>query len=353
MPAKTKIYLISNMYPSQKNVRYGIFVKNFENAINQDFLINKIVLTKMNGILMKAIGYFVLYFKILTLFFTVKRKDIVYVHFPLHVAPALAVLSFKHKKIVLNFHGSDLVFDSYFTKLLSFFLLPLLRKSHIVVPSKYFRDKFINEFNILDSKINIYPSGGINRIIFSPAKREVNAKFTMGYVSNFISEKGWEVFLSAIKIIKEENLISNFEIIMVGDGPDKFKIDSMLSAIDINVQFYTNQTQKQLGGIYNKFDVFIFPTHRESLGLVGLEAMACGVPVIASNVDGPKEYVKDKINGFLFEKNNIIDLVEKILIYYSLPETKRNMMSTSCEQTASLYDSSKVKNSLIDFLQHI
>ena len=353
MPSKTRIFIISNMYPSKKNVRYGIFVKNFENAIKEEFLVKKIVLTKKIGIIRKAIGYFVLYFKMLTLFFTARGEDIIYVHFPLHVAPALALLSLKQKKIILNFHGSDLVFDSYFTKLLSFFLLPLLRKSHIVVPSNYFKEKFINEFNIPNYHITVYPSGGINRKIFYPLKRTINNTFTLGYVSNFIPEKGWEVFLGAIKIIKKENLINNFEIIMVGDGPDKDKMDRRGRATDLCGQYYTNKTQNQLWEIYNKLDVFIFPTHRESLGLVGLEAMACGVPVIASNVDGPREYVKDNFNGFLFEKNNIEDLVDKILVYYRLPQTKRNILSMNCEQTATLYDSSTAQSSLIDFLHHV
>ncbi|WP_150452158.1 glycosyltransferase family 4 protein [Arenibacter lacus] len=350
MPGKTKIFLISNMYPSQNNVRYGIFVKNFENALRDDFLIRKIVLTKKDSVLKKAVGYFILYLKILALLFSVKRTDIVYVHFPLHVAPALTVLFLKHKNIVLNFHGSDLVFNSFFTKFLSYFMVPLLHKSHLVVPSKYYKEKFVNDFDISDSKVILYPSGGINREIFTPRKKMNNDRFTVGFVSNFKTEKGWKVFLSAIKIIKEKGFISNLEVIMVGDGPDKFKIDRMIDSLKLDVQLFTNQTQSQLARIYNNMNVFVFPTFRESLGLVGLEAMACGIPVIASNTDGPKEYIKELKNGLLFEKQNVNDLVEKIRIYYELPQQKKIEMAFNCENTASIYDSVKVKTALIDFL---
>lgn len=348
-----KMFLISNMYPSKQNVRYGIFVKNFEDAIGKNFVVEKIVMTKKFGIINKLMAYFKLYYKILLLLTKAKREDLIYVHFPLHVAPVLLLLLFRQSKIVLNFHGSDLIFQSNLTKLLSVFLIPLIKKSSIVVPSNYFREKLINEFDVSNSRIFVYPSGGINRKIFYPKKRIIDQNFTIGFVSNFIPEKGWEIFLGAIKIIIEGNLIRNLEIIMVGDGIDKRKIDHIVSTMNIDVQFFTNQTQDQLARIYNKLDIFIFPTFRESLGLVGIEAMSCGVPVIASNVDGPNEYIKKAVNGFLFEKQNTQDLVDKILIYHNLSKTNQNIMSKNCEQTASLYDCLKVKGSMINFLNHI
>ena len=63
---KSKIHLISNMYPSPKNIRYGIFVKNFVKSLEHHFEINRIVLTKKNG-LQKLIGYIFLYLKISSL----------------------------------------------------------------------------------------------------------------------------------------------------------------------------------------------------------------------------------------------------------------------------------------------
>jgi glycosyltransferase involved in cell wall biosynthesis len=260
---------------------------------------------------------------------------------------------FRQRKIVLNFHGSDLIFESKLKKFLSLFLLPVIRDSYTVVPSNYFKEKLTKEFNVPISKVFVYPSGGINRKIFFSKKRIIDQKFTIGFVSSFIPEKGWDIFLGAIKIIKDRNLIRNLDIIMVGDGVDKKKIDHIVRTMDIDVQFFTNQTQDQLAGIYNKLDIFIFPTFRESLGLVGIEAMSCGIPVIASNVDGPKEYIKNAVNGFLFEKQNTQDLVDKILIYHNLSETNKNIMSKNCEQTARLYDCLKVKVSLINFLNRI
>ena len=201
---KNSLFLVSNMYPSNENVRYGIFVKNFEEAIQDAFHVEKIVMTKKDGTLDKCMAYFVLYLKMVRLSFIVKKEDYIYVHFPLHVAPVLSLLGLIHKKIILNFHGSDLIFESNLTKFLSFFLIPVLRKTFVVVPSEYFKVKLINEFNVSNSKVLVYPSGGINRKIFFPEKCGINQKFTIGFVSNFLPEKGWETFLRSVKIIKEK-----------------------------------------------------------------------------------------------------------------------------------------------------
>lgn len=64
---------------------------------------------------------------------------------------------------------------------------------------------------------------------------------------------------------------------------------------------------------YSAIDIFCFPTYRksDSLGLVGLEAMACGCIVIASNMAGPTSYIKDQENGFFFKPRDGKDLNQK------------------------------------------
>lgn len=76
--------------------------------------------------------------------------------------------------------------------------------------------------------------------------------------------------------------------------------------------------------IYCTLDLFIFPTClEESLGLVGLEAMACEVPVIGSYIGGLKDYIKDKENGFFFTPGNAEELSNKIELYLSLSSSEK------------------------------
>ena len=115
-----------------------------------------------------------------------------------------------------------------------------------------------------------------------------------------------------------------------------------------------NLSQAELAKEYNLLDVFVFPTYRvdESLGLVGLEAMSCGIPVIASNMGGPKGYINSGENGLLFKPKYADDLASKIMIYNNYTRDKKTNMIKSAEKTAADYDSKKVKNELVTFLKN-
>lgn len=355
MPKKDKFFLISNMYPSEKFVRYGIFVKNFEKALQNEYYIEKLVLTQKESISSKLIGYLYLYFKILNLIFKAKKKNIIYAHFPLHFSPALWFLNFFKNKIILNFHGSDLIYDKKFKKLLSVFLKSLIKNKFIVVPSNYYKQKIVTTYNLNSEKVFVYPSGGINTDVFKKKSVKKSTAFTLGFVSNFIESKGWKVFLTAVEKIVEKKLIPNIEVILIGDGPDKLSIDKFLQRGLINNEVISNLSQDELSLKYNEFDLFIFPTYRkaESLGLVGLEAMACGTPVIAGKVGGPMGYIDHGNNGFLFEKKDSEDLINKILYYFNLSKKEKEIIKFNAIQTATNYESTKVNSNLISFLEKL
>jgi len=77
------------------------------------------------------------------------------------------------------------------------------------------------------------------------------------------------------------------------------------------VIYLKKMDQSELRILYNIASIFIFPSRDEPLGLVGLEAIACGTPVIGSNIGGIPEYI-NKNNGMLFEVNKSKELAERI-----------------------------------------
>jgi glycosyltransferase involved in cell wall biosynthesis len=348
-PPKTKLYLVSNMYPSKENVRYGVFVKNFEITIEDHFDVHRIVLTKKYRFHTKVLGYILLYLKIIQLFF--KPKDvIIYVHYPLFLTPVLLLISMVKKNMILNFHGTDLIFDTLFKKVLAVFQKQLIPTSRIVVPSNYYKEKVLDSYQSDEERILVYPSGGINTAVFYPDTVQKQKGFTIGYISNFIKEKGWLTFLEAMVSIHENKLIPRLNLIMIGDGPDEAKIKAFVSKHKLPVIFSSKLTQTELAKKYNLLDLFIFPTHSESLGLVGLEAMACGVPIIAAKAGGPMSYVEDEINGYLFDIKDATMLVERIVTFYSLSDKEKTMFSENALNTAQAYHHLKVKKELLIFL---
>lgn len=342
------------MYPSKHNPRYGIFVKNFERAVAEDWKIKKIIITKTNNKIALLFKYIYYYIRIFFLFFKIKRQDLIYVHFPLYAAPPLSIFCFMKAKIILNFHGSDLVFDNFVKKILSIFQKCLVKKFYMVVPSEFYKKRLIEMYRVPSAKIYVYPSGGINPDIFYPKEFTEREFFTVSFVSSFISGKGWKIFLEAMRKLKENKDVENLRIIMVGDGPDKQKILDYIKKYELQVSVHSRLTHEQIAEIYRQSDVFVFPTTLpESLGLVGLEAMACGTPVIGTNYGGIKTYLKHGTNGFMFRYGDYEDLSNKIIRFYHLPSWRKLEMQQEAIKTASAYFTSNINKELISFLNKI
>ncbi|TGV07620.1 glycosyltransferase, partial [Alcaligenaceae bacterium 429] len=106
------------------------------------------------------------------------------------------------------------------------------------------------------------------------------------------------------------------------------------------VNYMGGMAQGELPSFYQSLDVFVFPTIRkeESLGLVGLEAMACGIPSICSDIGGIKTYIEDGVNGYLFTPGSHEELADSLLNYSGLDLSEFLHMSDHAIKTAKKYD---------------
>lgn len=126
--------------------------------------------------------------------------------------------------------------------------------------------------------------------------------------------EGLKGFNLVIEILPE--LSENFVYVLIGKGKELENLKKLAKKLNVEnrVLFLGEIENKKLFKYYNMADLFIQPSiGHEAFGITLIEAMACGVPVIASNNGGMKEIVKNGENGFLFEINNKKELKEKIL----------------------------------------
>jgi glycosyltransferase involved in cell wall biosynthesis len=86
---------------------------------------------------------------------------------------------------------------------------------------------------------------------------------------------------------------------MVGDGPDLAEASECARAAELGDSVRFLGDQEQVVPLLSASDLFLMPSAQESFGLAALEAMSCGVPVIASRVGGVPELVEDGVTGFL------------------------------------------------------
>ncbi|SNZ04765.1 Glycosyltransferase involved in cell wall bisynthesis [Terribacillus aidingensis] len=366
-----RILLISNMYPDKKHPGFGVFVKHSANMLSANgYTLEKVVRIKKNNRLIKLIDYVLFYFRIFFKVLTTK-SEIIYVHFAAHPSiPILLSIFFrKNLKVVTNVHGTDVVPENVIHKLFQPFVKMLLQKSNIIIsPSNYFKELVRERYGIEDKKIKVFPSGGINKEIFYPineqSKRydefDLNKREQyLGFVGRIEYGKGWKTLLSAFRILKEERNLSGWKIIFVGYGDEAeiFKETVREYNLDNDIVYFQYLQQEELNHIYNIIDYFCFPTERkgESLGLVGIEAMATGTPVIGSNIAGLKSYISDGKNGFLFDAGNVDDLadvIEDALTKSASPE-KNNAIRSNALKTSNRYEVNNIKSILIDIFEDL
>ena len=123
------------------------------------------------------------------------------------------------------------------------------------------------------------------------------------------------------RVSKDKNMddfcrIKGYKKILVGDGP---YLKTLKSKYD-DVQFTGYVAHKELKDIYTKADIFVFPSRLDTFGLVILEAMACGLPVVAYNVPSPSDIVLDGQTGHLGD--DLEGSIEKV--FDRLPDFSEN-----------------------------
>tara|TARA_Y100000590_G_scaffold64799_4_gene69922 strand:- start:608 stop:1816 length:1209 start_codon:yes stop_codon:yes gene_type:complete len=162
--------------------------------------------------------------------------------------------------------------------------------------------------NVDPLKVEVIPCG-VDTDLFNPIDRNV-AKEKLGitasrvalYVGRIEPLKGLEILIRAVTQIHSDEGLS---LIIVGGDPDAdeeiIRLKQIILALrmESSISFIGAVDQQELPLYYNASDVLVIPSYYESFGLVALEAMACGIPVIASRVGGLPTTVKDSKTGYL------------------------------------------------------
>lgn len=127
-------------------------------------------------------------------------------------------------------------------------------------------------------------------------------------------------------------------LVIVGQGPDRKKLERLSSSLGINTTVVFAGAQQKIREYYWAADVFTLASRDEGLSNALLEAMACGLPVVSSNVGGTPDVVEEAKNGFLYEAQNYHQLAQKLTILFHR-QIDWNKMGTIGRQIVSSYAS--------------
>ncbi len=121
--------------------------------------------------------------------------------------------------------------------------------------------------------------------------------FVVGMVGRFMPQKGHSILVEAARILLKKN--KDIHFVLVGDGELKDEIRSSVVSAGIEGNFhFLGQTDK-IASCYAMFDCLVMPSLWEGCPFTAIEAMAMGIPVVASSVGGVKEIIEDNVSGML------------------------------------------------------
>ena len=132
----------------------------------------------------------------------------------------------------------------------------------------------------------------------------------IGSFGRMVPEKGHRYLIDALSILRDEGIA--VKCLLLGDGPLLPVLKRQVIANNLEDMCIFGGIRKDIEEIYPLLDMFILPSIREPFGLVLLEAMATGVPVVATESGGPNEFIESGKNGILVPSKNPEKLAESI-----------------------------------------
>jgi glycosyltransferase involved in cell wall biosynthesis len=175
-------------------------------------------------------------------------------------------------------------------------------------------------------------------------KRLPKAKYYIGYLGRIASEKGINYLLEAIPLLQKE-LDESFVIVLAGPekavGEEKYRehIETLLRKYEKQVVLLGELSNASLGAFYSLLDVFVLPStnNTEAFGMVQVEAMSCGTPVVSTNLPGVRVPIKETAMGKIVTPEDTNALAEAIT---HIIKNKQNY-SKPKELITSLFSSTK------------
>ena len=342
-----RVLLISNMYPSIQKPYSGIFVKNQYEALRKKLGPN-IHIKYMKRRLTNPIGSILKYLFFIIQLFPVyfKRYEVIHFHYYYLLIFLIPYKWFYPKtKFVVTFHGQDIIKIKIHSKLFPVLQymaqkvdcsLPVGKKVAIEVESKL----NIKTFSIIPV--------GVNEKVFYPHKNELKI-YDFIFVGSFYHVKGIDIIVKAIKQLDQN--AKNMRFCFVGTGPYKNELSSLNTITNIDI--LGPKTHKELRKLYNCSRFFLSHSRSEGFPTAPLEAMYCGIPVLASNIQQCKEQVINAANGWLVELGNVNALSNKILLLTQLSGSDYKLHSKHALKANRGVELGNITNKLVAIYKHL
>lgn len=216
-------------------------------------------------------------------------------------------------------------------KWMHFFSAPIThivwkKASYIVANSKSLQElaqKTANRFN----KNVVYIPNGVDTAIFIPSTEKTSIRIL--FVGRLVEQKGVTYLLHALHELKSEGTFITHKVQcdIVGDGPLRASLEQEARdlGVDSDTIFHGWITRDQLPQLYKRAYIMVLPSFEEGMPNVLLEALAAGLPIVATDIGGTNELVANQKNGFLYKDHaDLAPLLRRIILDQNLAQAMSN-----------------------------
>lgn len=244
-------------------------------------------------------------------------------------------------QLPLYFYDNPSIFLKVMTPILQLLSRQTLFRANKLIAINTATKKFLIGLGIPPEKIEIIPPG-IDTRDYQNIRRKTSGVFrflTVGYLTD---RKAVDLIIKALALVVRKN--QNISLSIVGGGPNLNNLKSLVRKLNLqkNVVFIGQVPHSQIRAYYQSANVFVSMSRAESWGQVYLEAMASGLPVIASKNDGSVEIIEDQKSGFLIDQENYRELANLMSFLAAKPRLAVKIGQKARKIVEKKYDWQKV-----------
>lgn len=220
-----------------------------------------------------------------------------------------------------------------------------------IAPSEFSKKALREAFGLLENKVKVVPHGvDISR--FAPREKK-SKSIRLLFVGGLEERKGVRYLIEALSSVI--NIHSGVELILVGNGAQEPELKELARKLNLekHIKFagYVNGWSNEITNYYNSADIFVFPSLKEGFGMVLMEAMACGLPVISTNTSAIPEVVGDA--GILVEPKNPQALAEAIINLIENEELRKELGKKGRKRVEENFTWDKVAEKMIKIYEEV
>lgn len=224
-------------------------------------------------------------------------------------------------------------------------------KTHFIANSKHTYDYYKrNVPKNQKSYVQIVQCGFNYKKYFVPKTNTLGDKLHLVNVGSYQPKKNQTFLVDVAEVLKTKGV--DFEMNLIGHGSEYDLVKEKIAQKGLTQHVFQRGLQSNVQQWYQNSDIYIHSANYEPFGLVFLEAMAAGLPIVTLDGKGNRDIIENDKNGYLFEEENATLFADKIIEYTS-DLKKYKSLSTYAQEYAKKFDVSLKVKELVEFYESI